>query len=153
MTTTPNAGDTMPAFDLDTNGGGCISSTELTGAKAVIFFYPKDDTPGCTKEAVGFSVLKDEFDKAGVKLLGISADPPAKHDKFVAKHKLAVTLGSDPELASLKAFGVWTEKSMYGKKFMGMVRTTYLVDAEGKIVQAGHPAALRAPEVVNRLLK
>lgn len=135
MTTTPDAGDAMPAFDLDTNGGGRISSADLAGSKAVIFFYPKDDTPGCTKEAVGFSALKGEFDKAGVKLLGISADPPAKHDKFVAKHNLTVTLGSDPELDSLKAFGVWVEKSMYGKKYFGIERTTFLVGADGKIAQ------------------
>jgi len=133
MSKVPDTGDQLPAFDLDTNGGGRISSAALAGSKAVIFFYPKDDTPGCTKEAVAFSGLKPAFDEAGVKLLGISADPPAKHDKFVAKHNLTVTLGADPELTSLKAFGVWTEKSMYGKKYFGIERTTFLVGKDGKI--------------------
>ena len=135
MSNMPDTGDALPAFDLDTNGGGRISSADLAGSSAVIFFYPKDDTPGCTKEAVGFSALKPEFDKAGIKLLGISADPPAKHDKFVAKHNLTVTLGADPELHTLKAFGVWTEKSMYGKKYFGIERTTFLVGKDGKIAK------------------
>ena len=135
MSNMPDTGDALPAFELDTNGGGRISSADLAGSSAVIFFYPKDDTPGCTKEAVGFSALKPEFDKAGIKLLGISADPPAKHDKFVAKHNLTVTLGADPELDTLKAFGVWAEKSMYGKKYFGIERTTFLVGKDGKIAR------------------
>lgn len=135
MSSAPDVGDTIPSFELDTNGGGRISSADLAGSKAVIFFYPKDDTPGCTKEAIGFSGLKPQFDKAGIKLLGISADPPAKHDKFVAKHNLTVTLGADPELESLKAFGVWVEKSMYGKKYFGIERSTFLVAADGKIAK------------------
>lgn len=135
MTTTLAEGDVIPSFNLDTNGGGRISSGDLAGSTAVIFFYPKDDTPGCTKEAVAFSGLKPEFEKAGVKLLGISADPPAKHDRFVAKHNLTVTLGADPELDSLKAFGVWAEKSMYGRKYYGVERTTFLVRPDGKIAR------------------
>ena len=135
MSSVPDVGDTIPSFELDTNGGGRISSADLAGSKAVIFFYPKDDTPGCTKEAIAFSALKPQFDKAGIKLLGISADPPAKHDKFVAKHNLTVTLGADPELESLKAFGVWVEKSMYGKKYFGIERSTFLVAADGKIAK------------------
>ena len=135
MSKGPDSGSKMPEFNLDTNGGGRISSSDLAGSKAVIFFYPKDDTPGCTKEAVAFSQLKPEFDKAGIKLVGISADPPAKHDKFVEKHNLTVTLGADPELDSLKAFGVWVEKSMYGKKYYGIERTTFLVAADGTIAR------------------
>ncbi len=138
MSTRPGEGDRIPDFALDTDGSGRITSQDLSGSAAVIFFYPKDDTPGCTKEAIAFSNLKPEFDKAGIKLLGISADPPAKHDRFKEKHGLAVTLGADPELESLKAFGVWAEKAMYGRKYFGVERTTFLVRKDGTIARVWH---------------
>jgi peroxiredoxin Q/BCP len=118
----------------------------------VLFFYPKDDTPGCTTENKDFTAAKAEFDAAGVALLGVSKDPPKKHEKFVAKYNLAAPLASDPETEGLAdALGIWVEKSMYGRTYMGMERTTYLVDAEGKIARVwrkvkvkGHAAEVLA---------
>lgn len=133
---TPGVGDAIPEVALTTPDGGTISPSDLRGRKAVIFFYPKDDTPGCTTEAKDFSALKGEFDKAGVTLLGVSKDPPKKHEKFIAKHGLTAPLASDAEEGGLSdALGVWAEKQMYGKTYMGMVRSTYLVDEDGTIVR------------------
>ena len=109
---------------------------DFAGQKLVLFFYPKDDTPGCTTENLDFSALSADFAKADTALLGISKDPPKKHEKFIAKHGLTAPLASDPEEGGLSdALGFWTEKSMYGRTYMGMERTTYLVDAAGKIVR------------------
>lgn len=151
MSTRPGEGDQIPEFALDTDGNGRITSEDLHGSTSVIFFYPKDDTPGCTKEAIAFSSLKPEFDKAGIKLVGISADPPAKHDRFKEKHNLDVTLGADPELESLKAFGVWVEKAMYGRKYYGVERTTFLVGEDGRIARVWHKVKVpgHAEEVLN----
>lgn len=128
-------GDRAPAFKLKTDGGGEISSAALKGQTYVLYFYPKDDTPGCTKEAIGFTEAKRKFDSAGVQIVGVSKDSPESHDKFKKKHKLRITLGSDPEKATAEDYGVWVEKSLYGRKYMGMDRATYLVDAKGVIRQ------------------
>lgn len=136
MSDFPGVGDTLPDIAMETPDGGSVAPSAFRGQKLVLFFYPKDDTPGCTSEAKDFSALKAEFDAAGVALLGVSKDPPAKHRKFIDKHGLTVALATDAETGGLSdALGVWAEKSMYGKTYMGMVRTTVLVDAEGRIAQ------------------
>jgi len=122
-----------PDFTLARDGGGTVSLAGFRGRPLVLFFYPKDDTGGCTAEAKDFTALKPEFDVAGVALLGISPDPVKKHDRFVAKHGLAVPLASDEDHAALEAYGVWKEKSLYGRTYMGVERTTLLIDAEGRI--------------------
>jgi thioredoxin-dependent peroxiredoxin len=136
MTAVPDVGDTLPAIAMELPGGGFVSPADFAGRKLVLFFYPKDDTPGCTTENIDFTALQDEFDAAGVALLGVSKDPPAKHAKFAAKHGLTVPLASDAAEDGLSdALGIWTEKSMYGRTYMGMERTTYLVGADGKIAR------------------
>jgi peroxiredoxin Q/BCP len=136
MSDFPKAGDPMPDIAMETPDGGAVKPSDFKGSKLVVFFYPKDDTPGCTTENKDFSALKGEFDAAGVQLLGVSKDPAKKHQKFIAKHGLTAPLASDPEEGGLSdALGIWAEKQMYGKTYMGMVRTTYLVDAEGRIAQ------------------
>ena len=135
MTKQLAAGDQMPSFNIDATGSGSISSQSLAGKKAVIFFYPKDDTPGCTKESIAFSKFKGAFEAIDTVIVGISADTIDKHDKFIAKHNLTITLGSDPELDTLKAFGVWVEKSMYGRSYFGIERSMFLVGKDGKIAQ------------------
>jgi len=129
-------GSQAPEIDLPTNGGGQFKLSEMSGKPVVIFFYPKDDTSGCTKEAIAFTELKPQFDAAGVEIIGISPDPVKKHDKFIEKHDLGITLGSDEEKQVLEAYGVWVEKSMYGKKYMGVERSTFLVGADGHIAKA-----------------
>ncbi|MFN4239084.1 MAG: peroxiredoxin [Erythrobacter cryptus] len=148
MSSFPGVGDPIPDIAMQTPDGGSIKPSDFRGSKLVIFFYPKDDTPGCTTENKDFSALKDAFAAAGTKLLGVSKDPPAKHAKFIAKHGLAAPLATDAEEGGLSdALGVWAEKQMYGKTYMGMVRATYLIDAEGRIARiwdkvkvAGHAA-------------
>lgn len=136
MSERPDVGDLLPDFTLERPEGGAITRPDLLGKPAVLFFYPKDDTPGCTTEAKDFSALLPEFAAAGITLLGVSKDPPAKHQKFTAKHGLAVPLASDsPEDGLADALGIWVEKNMYGRKYMGMERTTYLIDAEGRIAR------------------
>ncbi len=132
----PAIGDAMPDIALETPGGGRVKPSDFRGGKAVIWFYPKDNTPGCTIEAKDFSALAAEFEQAGVALLGVSKDSPQKHRNFIAKHGLQVPLATDAQEGGLSdALDIWTEKSMYGKKFMGMVRTTYLIDADGRIAR------------------
>lgn len=128
-------GETAPDFDLEGNGGERITLSSFRGNPVVVYFYPKDDTPGCTKEAIAFTGMIEDFRKIGVTIIGISPDTAAKHDKFVAKHDLAVRLGADTETATASAYGVWVEKSMYGKKYMGVERATFLVDAAGNIAK------------------
>lgn len=128
-------GDKAPDFSLPGNAEKTISLSNFNGKRVVLFFYPKDDTPGCTKEAIGFSESKPLFDAEGVELIGMSPDKAAKHDKFIAKHDLKVTLAADEELSTLEAYGVWVEKSMYGKKYMGVERSTFLIGADGNIEQ------------------
>lgn len=126
-------GDKAPNFALETDGNGRVTLADMKGHPFVVYFYPKDDTSGCTKEAIGFSGAKKKFEALGVSILGVSKDSVASHDKFKAKHKLKIALGSDPETRTAQAFGVWVEKSMYGRKYMGMDRATFLVDAKGVI--------------------
>lgn len=134
MSDRPGVGDAMPDIAMETAGGGNVRPSDFKGRRAVLFFYPKDMTPGCTTEALDFSRLKPQFDKAGVALLGISKDPPARHAKFAEKHALSVDLASDAETEGLSdALGIWTEKQLYGKRFMGMLRTTYLLGPDGRI--------------------
>lgn len=136
MTTFPVVGDAIPDIAMETPEGGSVKPSDFAGSKLVIFFYPKDDTPGCTTENKDFSALKDQFEAAGTKLLGVSKDPAKKHAKFIAKHGLTAPLATDAEEGGLSdALGVWAEKQMYGKTYMGMVRATYLVDAQGKIAR------------------
>ena len=136
MSSKPSVGDTMPDIALTTPDGGSISPSDLKGKKAVIFFYPKDDTPGCTVENQDFTALSAAFAKAGAALLGVSKDSPARHAKFIAKYGLTAPLASDAEVGGLSdALGVWAEKVNYGRTYMGMVRTTYLLDADGKIAR------------------
>lgn len=132
----PGEGDMMPDVAMEGADGSTVKPSDFRGKKLVVFFYPKDMTPGCTTENIEFSAAKDEFAAANTALLGVSKDPYARHEKFIAKHDLTVPLASDPEEDGLSdALGIWTEKKMYGKTFMGMVRTTYLVDAEGRIAR------------------
>ncbi|WP_299196065.1 peroxiredoxin [uncultured Erythrobacter sp.] len=131
------AGDAMPDIAMETPDGGSVKASDFAGQKLVIFFYPKDNTPGCTTEAKDFTALKSEFDNAGVALLGVSKDSAKKHLNFIAKHELTTPLATDAAEGGLSdALGIWTEKQMYGKTYMGMVRSTYLVGADGKIAQA-----------------
>jgi thioredoxin-dependent peroxiredoxin len=134
--TRPHVGDPMPDIPLLTVDGSTIRPSDMRGRPAVIWFYPKDMTPGCATQAQDFSALADEFAAAGVALLGVSKDSPERHAKFVAKHALKVPLATDAAVGGLSdALGIWTEKQLYGKRFMGMVRTTYLLDREGRIAR------------------
>ncbi len=128
-------GDAAPAFELPATGGAPISLAGLKGRKAVIYFYPKDDTSGCTLEAQDFQALKGEFAQAGTEVIGVSADSVASHDRFAQKYGLDFTLASDESLTMLEAYGVWVEKSMYGRKYMGVERTTVLIDRDGRIAR------------------
>ena len=129
-------GEKVPSFKLMTDGSGSVSSSSLKGTPYVVYFYPKDDTSGCTKEAIGFSESLKKFAKRGVTVLGISKDSVESHAKFRKKYKLKIALGSDPETKMAQDWGVWGEKSLYGRKYMGMERATFLVDAKGVIAQA-----------------
>lgn len=128
-------GQSAPAFTLPRDGGQTVSLGSYAGRKLVIFFYPRADTPGCTLEAIAFSRLADDFADTGTAVLGVSADPVTKQNAFRDKHDLTVPLVSDEALGMLKAYGVWGEKSLYGKTFMGISRTTVLVDVDGKVVK------------------
>jgi len=128
-------GDKAPAFKLATDGGGETSLAGLKGNPFVLYFYPKDDTSGCTKEALDFSKYAKKFEALGVALIGVSKDGTASHDRFKTKHKLKLTLASDPTTKTAQAYGVWVEKSLYGRTYMGMERATFLIDAAGKIRQ------------------
>ena len=136
MSETFGAGAMMPDIAMTTPEDGTVKPSDFAGRKLVLFFYPKDDTPGCTTENKDFSALSAEFAAAGTALLGISKDPPKKHLKFIEKHALAAPLATDAEEGGLSdALGIWCEKSMYGRTYMGMERTTYLVGPDGKIAQ------------------
>jgi thioredoxin-dependent peroxiredoxin len=129
-------GDKAPAFALAADGGGTVDSKTLKGKPFVLYFYPKDDTSGYTKEAIAFTERLPEFRKLGVAVVGVSPDSAASHDKFKAKHKLGFPLGADEDRKVCEAFGVWVEKSMYGRKYMGVERATFLVGADGRIARA-----------------
>jgi len=145
----PAIGAKAPPFKLERDGGTTVSLKDFKGRKLVIFFYPKADTPGCTTEAVAFSRLRADFAKAGTDILGVSADSVAAQDRFKSKHDLTVPLGSDESKAMLEAYGAWGEKSMYGRKFMGVIRKTFLIDGAGRVAEvwpkvrvAGHAEAV-----------
>lgn len=130
-----NPGDTAPDFTLPRDGGGTVSLAALAPRKVVLYFYPRDDTPGCTTEALDFTRLADQFDAAGTVVVGISKDSVKAHDRFCARHGLGVILGSDEGGDTCERYGVWGEKSMYGKSFMGIERTTFLIDGTGRIAR------------------
>jgi len=129
-----DVGDKAPDFTMPTDGGGEVSLAKLKGKPVVLYFYPRDDTPGCTKQACGFRDALPDFSGAGgVEIIGVSRDTVAKHDKFKAKYELPFTLGSDESGAVTEAYGVWVEKTMYGRKSMGIERSTFLIDGDGVI--------------------
>jgi peroxiredoxin Q/BCP len=144
-------GDIAPDFTLPRDGGGTVTLSELRPGKVVLYFYPKDDTSGCTKQAIAFTDHLDAFKSAGAQIIGISKDTAAKHDKFIAKHDLGVILASDAEEETCEAYGVWKEKSMYGKTYMGIERSTFLIDGDGKVLQAWHK--VRVPGHVEAVLE
>ncbi|WP_309621672.1 peroxiredoxin [Novosphingobium sp.] len=144
MSSFPGVGDPLPDVALTLSDGSTIRPGDYAGQKLVLFFYPKDDTPGCTTENQDFSALAGDFAQAGAALLGISKDPPKKHLKFIEKYALAAPLASDAETDGLSdALGIWTEKSMYGRTYMGMVRSTYLVGADSRIARVWSPVKVK----------
>jgi thioredoxin-dependent peroxiredoxin len=147
MASEPAEGSKAPPFKLPRDDGENVSLADFKGRKLVIYFYPKADTPGCTQESIDFSKLRSEFSKAGTDILGVSADPVAAQEKFKKKHRLGVALLSDETHKMLEAYGVWGKKSMYGKTFMGIIRSTFLIGPDGRIARiwpkvkvAGHAA-------------
>ena len=132
---TVDAGDRAPDFKLPTDGGGHFSLSALKGKTVVLYFYPKDDTSGCTKEAIGFRDALAAFEAAGAMVIGVSKDSVARHDRFKAKYDLNFPLVSDEDGTLCAAYGVWVEKSMYGRKYMGIERATFLIDGDGRIAR------------------
>ncbi len=142
-------GQMAPDVDLQLSDESEAKLSAYRGKPVILYFYPKDDTPGCTKEAIAFTDLADEFAEAGATVIGVSKDPPAKHVKFAAKHDLKVILATDADGSVTESFGVWVEKNMYGRKYMGIQRATFLIDGDGKVVKvwpkvkvAGHAEAV-----------
>lgn len=127
------AGDIAPDFSMPTDGAGTVTLSDFKGKSVVLYFYPKDDTPGCTKEAIGFSEKIDEFEAAGAVVIGVSKDTVAKHGKFRTKHGLKVILASDADSDVTERYGAWQEKQMYGKTYMGIDRSTFLIGPDGKL--------------------
>jgi peroxiredoxin Q/BCP len=132
----PAAGDKAPAFRLPRDGGGTVGLADFSGRKLVLYFYPRADTSGCTREAVDFSRLKSALSRAETDILGVSADPVAALDRFKSKHKLAIALASDETHKALEAYGVWQQKTLYGRKFMGTVRATFLIGPDQRVARA-----------------
>ena len=128
-------GDPAPDFELPTDGGGRARLADLKGKPAVIYFYPKDDTSGCTAEAIAFNALRAKFAAAGTAVIGVSPDSVVSHDKFKHKHDLKIALAADPGRSAIDAYGVWKEKSMYGRKYFGVERSTFLIDRNGRIAR------------------
>lgn len=157
MTGPVGESDIAPAFSLP-SAKGAIASAALKGKPYVLYFYPKDDTSGCTRQAVDFSEARAAFDALGVRIIGISADSVASHEKFAGKHSLSVTLASDEDRKTIADYGVWVEKSMYGRKYMGIERATFLIGADGRVVRVwrkvkvpGHAAeVLKAAEQLSK---
>ncbi len=143
-------GDRIPAVELLDPDGRSFMLDRYAGAPLVLYFYPKDDTAGCTREAQEFSAAKPEFDAAGVRLLGVSRDTVSRHRKFAEKYGLTVPLATDPDGKALEAFGTWVEKSLYGRKYMGIDRSTFLFDAAGKLVREWRK--VRVPGHVEQVL-
>jgi peroxiredoxin Q/BCP len=133
-----SAKDKAPNFKIAAEDGEILSSAGLKGSPYVLYFYPKDDTSGCTKEAIAFSQALPKFRKLGIEVIGVSKDSVESHAKFRKKHKLTIALGSDPETKMAQDWGVWIEKSLYGRKYMGLERATFLVNAKGTIETAWH---------------
>lgn len=140
---TLNIGDKAPAFSLPANGGKTISLADYEGKNIVLYFYPKDSTPGCTTEAKDFTALKSDFDVANTVVLGMSKDSVRRHDNFIAKQELGIDLVSDEEGETIEAYGVWVEKSMYGRKYMGIERATFLIDTTGTIKEIWHKVKVK----------
>ena len=134
-TGTVQEGEPAPDFELATDGGGRFRLSDKRGTPVVLYFYPKDDTSGCTKEAIGFTELKPQFDEMQTVVIGISPDDADEHDKFKMKYGLGITLGADTDKEVAQAYGVWVEKSMYGRKYMGVERSTYLIDRDGVVAK------------------
>jgi len=128
-------GDPAPDFELPTDGGGRMHLKDMQGKPVVIYFYPKDDTSGCTAEAIAFNGLRAKFAAAGATVIGVSPDNAASHDKFKRKHDLDIALAADPDRSAIGAYGVWKEKSMYGRKYFGVERSTFLIDRKGRIAK------------------
>lgn len=128
-------GDPAPSFTCPANGGQTVSLSDFAKRKLVIYFYPKDNTPGCTTEAIDFTAAVKDFDKANTSIVGVSADSVKKHENFIEKHNLGITLLADEGKDMLNAYGVWVQKKMYGREFMGIERATYLIGSDGKIEQ------------------
>lgn len=146
-----DVGDKAPPFTVET-ADGPVSLGDFAGRKLVLYFYPKDDTPGCTTEALDFTALADRFAAADTVVLGVSKDSVKSHERFAAKHNLAIRLGSDPDGAALEAYGAWVEKSMYGKTYMGIDRSTFLIDRNGTIAAVWRKVKVKghAEEVLAR---
>jgi peroxiredoxin Q/BCP len=144
-------GSPAPSFTLPGAGGQAIALSSLAGKKVVLYFYPKDDTSGCTQEAIEFNSLKGEFSAAGAEVIGVSPDSPKSHGKFAVKHGLDLTLLSDEAKETLQAYGVWVEKSMYGRKYMGVERTTVLIGADGRIAKVW--SKVKVPGHANEVLE
>ncbi len=147
----PTVGDIAPDFDLAADGGGRARLADHKGKAVVLYFYPKDDTSGCTKEAQGFSEKAADFAKAGATVIGVSKDSVASHDKFKAKYGLNLILASDPEGDVIARYGAWVEKSMYGRKYMGIDRSTFLIGPDGVVRQAWR--SVKVPGHVDTVLK
>ncbi|MEP9389330.1 peroxiredoxin [Mesorhizobium sp. KR9-304] len=143
-------GDDAPRFSLPADGGGKVRLTDLRGKIVVLFFYPQDDTETCTAEAIDFSRLDAEFKEAGAVVIGVSPDSPKKHEKFKSKHGLAMPLVADEAREAIEAYGVWAEKTMFGRKYMGVVRSTFLIDRAGKIAAIWRK--VRVPDHANEVL-
>ena len=144
-------GDKAPDFELATDDGGTLKLSKLKGKPVVLYFYPKDDTSGCTREAQDFTALAGEFEKAGTWILGVSKDSPESHAKFSGKYGLRVKLATDPDGSVCEAFGTWGEKSLYGRKYFGIERATFLIDRDGTVARTwrkvkvpGHAEAVLA---------
>lgn len=149
MTSSIDIGTPAPDFDLPTHQGGRTRLADYSGKYLVLYFYPKDDTSGCTKQAIAFTQHLKELEALGATVLGVSKDSVASHRKFVAKHDLGITLASDEDTLSCQAYGVWVEKNMYGRKYMGIERATFLLGPQSEVLQVwrkvkvnGHAAAV-----------
>lgn len=151
MTKALKAGDPAPVFDLPTAGGGRVSLAGLKGKRVILYFYPKDDTPGCTTEALNFAEKAKQFAKAGAVVVGVSRDSVASHDKFAAKYGLKLQLASDEDGSVCEKYGVWVEKKLYGRQFMGIERSTFLIDGKGKIERIWRK--VRVPGHVDQVLE
>ncbi|MGI6853354.1 peroxiredoxin [Mesorhizobium sp. 1B3] len=136
-------GDRAPEFELPRDGGGTVKLSDFPGKAVVLYFYPQDDTETCTQEAIEFSRMRPEFEEAGAVIVGVSPDSVGKHDKFKAKHELTVELGADQERTAIDAYGVWAEKTMFGRKYMGVVRSTFLIAPDGTIARIWRKVRLR----------